>query len=523
MHVDEAVQAEKFKELYEEGRYRFDPREYHGPTLNYATLPVAWAATGAGRTFADTTEFTYRLVPVIFGVGTVLLLFLLADGLGWPATLLAAVLTAVSPALVFYNRYYIHESLLVFFTLGLIGAAWRYVRTRKLGWALLAGALLGLMHATKETFVLSGAAMAAAVVGAVVWRRCRTDPQVRRPLSGELLALLPPPRVLAAGAAVAAAVSIVLFSSFFTHWRGPLDSVLTYSTYLNRAGGQGLHDHPWHFYLGLLVYYKEEGGPVWTEGLIVLLALVGFVMALWGRGVCVAQAAGLRRDPEDCAAAALAEQRAGLARFLAFYTLILTAMYSYITYKTPWCMMSFLHGMILLGALGLALLVRSLPHLALKLLVCVLLLAGVSHLAYQAYRASLNPKFYADWRNPYVYAHTGTDIYNFAQRMEDLAQVHPDGYDMVVKVITRDYWPVPWYVRRFRNVGYWHEPPAGADAPVIITSPETEDALAGALRRQYVKGHYGLRPGVFLKLYVEKSLWDEFLKRRTPPRPGKAP
>ncbi|MCK5270124.1 MAG: hypothetical protein KAJ46_05035, partial [Sedimentisphaerales bacterium] len=42
MHCDEAVHAEKFAMLLEEGTYVYDPLEYHGPTLNYLTLVPAW-------------------------------------------------------------------------------------------------------------------------------------------------------------------------------------------------------------------------------------------------------------------------------------------------------------------------------------------------------------------------------------------------------------------------------------------------------------------------------------------------
>jgi len=45
MHTDEAVHAIKFGALLEENRYRYDPHEYHGPTLNYFTLIPAWIAS----------------------------------------------------------------------------------------------------------------------------------------------------------------------------------------------------------------------------------------------------------------------------------------------------------------------------------------------------------------------------------------------------------------------------------------------------------------------------------------------
>src|SRR5450759_3560200 len=67
MHTDESVQALKFKELWEKGEYRYDPNEFHGPSLNYATLPFVWL--GPARNFAELSESNLRLVPVVFGLG----------------------------------------------------------------------------------------------------------------------------------------------------------------------------------------------------------------------------------------------------------------------------------------------------------------------------------------------------------------------------------------------------------------------------------------------------------------------
>jgi len=97
--------------------------------------------------------------PGFFGTALILLLWLLHDGLGRTGTVCAAALTAISPAMVFYSRYFIHEMLLVFFTAFVLAAGWRYSQTRQLRWAILTGAGLGLMSATKETFVLAVAAM----------------------------------------------------------------------------------------------------------------------------------------------------------------------------------------------------------------------------------------------------------------------------------------------------------------------------------------------------------------------------
>ena len=65
MHADEANQAVKLGNLLEHGRYAFDPQDHHGPTLYYATLPVAWLR--GETTLATLTETTVRLVPALAG------------------------------------------------------------------------------------------------------------------------------------------------------------------------------------------------------------------------------------------------------------------------------------------------------------------------------------------------------------------------------------------------------------------------------------------------------------------------
>src|SRR6185503_660790 len=164
LHNDEAVNAVKVTELWQHGRYVYDPDEYHGPTLHYATLPFLWLS--GARNADELKDATLRVAPVVFGVALILLLLLVADGLGRHAVMWAGLFIAISPAMVFYSRYFIHEMLLVFFTALTLGAGWRYKQTRLARWAVVAGVGAGLMVATKETFVLALGAMAVAGIGA---------------------------------------------------------------------------------------------------------------------------------------------------------------------------------------------------------------------------------------------------------------------------------------------------------------------------------------------------------------------
>jgi uncharacterized protein (TIGR03663 family) len=490
VHNDEAVNGIKFGRLWEHGGYKYDPNEHHGPSLYYATLAVS-RLTGAPQDFDQFTESRLRFTTVLFGIGLILLLPLVADGLGRQAALWAGLFTAVSPAVGFYSRYYIHEVLLVFFTFVALAAGWRYWCSRKIGWALLAGAGMGLMHATKETFVITLVAAALALGLNQLWNRW-------------LDAAVPPsrsPRLklthLTAAFVVWIIVALILFSSFFTNAAGPLDSVRTYLPWLNRAGGDSAHNHPWHFYLHRLLFFHVANGPVWSEALILVLAVLG------------AWAAFARK--------ALSDASASFIRFLALYTFALTAAYSLISYKTPWCLLSFWHGMILLAGVGAATLLRGVKPRFLRLALGLLLLAGAGHLAWQA---RLTKELYAaDPRNPFVYAQTSPDLLNLVRRVEALAAVHPQGSQMLVKVMApdSDYWPLPWYLRNLKQVGWWDQVPADPFAPVMIVSAKLQAGL-DEKKTHVMVGYFQLRPQVFLELYVDLPLWKVYLAGH-PPKP----
>ncbi len=169
LHGDEANQTVKAGILLETGRYVYDPHEHHGPTLYYLTLPSFWLH--GVTTYAQSEEEDYRIVPVVFGVLLALLLWPFSQGLGRGASLVAAVLTAVSPAMVYYSRYYVQEMLLVAFTFLTIVAGWRWFVSGRTRWAIVTGIALALIHATKETSVFAYAAMLAGLAVLYVLKR----------------------------------------------------------------------------------------------------------------------------------------------------------------------------------------------------------------------------------------------------------------------------------------------------------------------------------------------------------------
>jgi predicted membrane-bound mannosyltransferase len=233
-------------------------------------------------------------------------------------------------------------------------------------------------------------------------------------------------------------------------------------------------------------------GPIWSEGLIVVLGLVGIYAAVRGK---VAVGGNVP-----------------LVRFLALYTVLMLVAYSVIPYKTPWCVLGALHGLILLAGVGVVVLLQSARRRVVKAGLATALLAGSVQLGWQAQRAS-GETFCNSERNPYVYAQTLRDTVDLSRQLDQLAQIHPDGRRLRIHVIVENCWPLPWYLRAFKHVGYWETVPDAPDADVILASSKLEPELAGRLKQEYEVRQCGLRRDERLAVYVRQELWNAWLAR----------
>lgn len=490
MHADEANQAVKLGELLEAGRYAFDPRDHHGPTLYYAAVPIAWLR--GERTLAALSETTVRLVPALFGTASVLLLALLVapwfrssarDGSGWPA-LAAAAFLAVSPPAVYYSRYFIQETLLVTFTLATFVCAQSWWRTRHTGWAIATGVSMGLMQATKATAPLFLTAAALAIYLAYrLSRRNERQPADgnqehrqanRTPPSPHLL-----PRALTLTFTLSAFLltAALLYSSFGTNLTGLRDALSAYAHAATRFGSDAPptgHEKPWWYFVHLFGWFRN-GGLVWHQIAFSALALAGFVLAF-------------------IPGAAAASGRTPLLRVTALYTAFIILAFSLLAYKTPWHAIHFVPGLAVLAAATLATVSRLNTGRPLAVAFALVTLATQYQQTQRV--AFLRP---ADQRNPYAYVHSSPDILKYRALAEAAIARAPD---QPIRVIGEEYWPLPWYFRGLPQVGYYATPPADSDGAFIVSSTDQAEAVRARLTRTYRESFLGLRPGVVCILFT---------------------
>jgi hypothetical protein len=150
----------------------------------------------------------------------------------------------------------------------------------------------------------------------------------------------------------------------------------------------------------------------------------------------------------------------------------------------------------------------------------VLVLTGAVHWLYTSY--SINFRHYSEPANPYVYAHTGEDVREIAKAVSRVGQVYPDGSEVPIEIIIPDheYWPLPWYLRAFSNTAWWdHVDYDQLAAPLIIAAASEESELIKKIyelpppgqRHLYISlfdSYKELRPGLELRTYIRKDLWD---------------
>jgi uncharacterized protein (TIGR03663 family) len=482
MHHDEGVNGFFLMNLLRQGVYHYDPSNYHGPTLYFITFPLALVAD----TLHVLDSWVLRLVTVAFGVGTVWLVLALRRYVGAIGALAGAALVAVSPACVFYSRYFIHEALFVFFTLGIVVAALRFYDTGAATYLLLASASAAMLFATKETAFISVGTLLLAWLVAFVWvRLTRGGRATDRAPSG--LA-----KALAGGSgrgvylSLAFACALLLFawlwvlfySSFFTYSKGVFwDSFKAFDIW-SKTGMSAFHEKPAHTYVKWLF---EEESP------ILLLASAGACLALFER------------------------RKNRFAVFACAWAFGLLAAYSLISYKTPWLVLSFVVPMCIAGGYFLQGLVRRgrVWAMAASALAC----AAVAVCLYQT--AVLNFLHYDDDSYPYVYSHTRREAVEMIRevgRAAERAGVKEPG----VSVVSPEYWPLPWYFRDNTRVGYTSTVGSYYDPQTTLvvigrkseTASEDQSAkLRAVLGTAYVEaGVYSLRPGVDLILFERRDI-----------------
>jgi uncharacterized protein (TIGR03663 family) len=457
-HHDEGVNGFFLTRLVRQGAFKYDPSNYHGPTLYYLTLPVV-ALFGL-------SDEALRGTTALFGAVTVLVLWRFLSPLGSVFALSAMALFATSPGAVFFSRYFIHESLFVAFTLCALALSpksrgqqrWRFLGT---------GFVLGLLFATKETAFVSVGAM---VGGALIahWLVEGVSPLA---LSRQMGAYgREQAENLMHGLLAFMASAGLMYSSFFRNPQGVVDAFRTFAFWTKTAVRD--HDNPWSQHL----LWLHEADPA-----LLYLGLSGVVLALLLR-------------------------RSFIGVMAAVWTILIISAYSLVRYKTPWLGLNMLLPLAISGGYLLHEIAgRRLVSGRLSLApVAVFIAIAASGLSTTMSR-DLESRDYDHEAHPYVYAHTQRSFLNLVRVIEERATALGTGTEAGIAVFAPENWPLAWYLRDYTRTGYWGEFKSDVDVDMYVCSPAQDAPLALKLGSGFDRlGPYHMRGVVDLVLYARK-------------------
>ena len=455
MHTDESINAYITGALLAGEKYHYDPKDRHGPALYLLAEPLA--RLGGAHNLAELTESELRVGPVLIGVVTVLLFGAAVEMFGFIACVTAALLFALGALPVYYNRYFIHETLFVAATLGLILAGWRMLNTHSNSSSILAGFCAALMLACKETAVIHFFALGTAVLAC--WR------------------ILPAERFhrwqsFVIAGVVFIVVTVLLYTWFGQNWSGLTDLMQAVPNFAARAGGEG-HAKPFSYYFELLD----------TSLVMFPLTVAGIYIAIWDT---------VNHEPN---------RRARSLLLLVTYGILTLLIYSAIPYKTPWLALNLWLPLVLINGLGVEAIWALIKNPTGKWVAGIVAAGFLAMVWTEAYEwVFLKP---ADEKNPYAYAHTMEDMLRLPDRLNELAQQEHLSSPHIA-VVAADSWPLPWYLRKFPNIGYWQPGQTPPPADFYLTSTDVSGDLTNTLAHCRYE-FFGWRPNVLLMLWTSPA------------------
>jgi predicted membrane-bound mannosyltransferase len=286
--------------------------------------------------------------------------------------------------------------------------------------------------------------------------------------------------------AVAALVSLLFYTHGLRHPQGAVDAIRTYFVYETVEG----HDKTFWYYLHLFAVPFKSGGAWWFGTPVVMLAIIAYALTFLP---------------------SVSEGKKTI-RFIAYASVFHVLIYSLIAYKTPWlACLPWAHVCVLAGC---ALWNVSKRPVGFRIIISGIALAAIFTQFQQSRRAI--GRYASDERNPFAYVPTRRDAEALETWLNQLQETTGKASLEPMAVVGSDYWPLPWYLRQFEQIGYWKSPTAELSGlPLVFTLPETTAGVAELLKDSHMPLPRGLRTGVPLHVFVRNDVWKQWMEAGT--------
>ena len=428
LHHDEAIHSWFSYELLTKGAWQYDP-SYHGPFLYFVTAGM-FALIGP-------SDFAARLLPSLFGFAIIPLVYCIyrIGYINKNQTLIAALLIAISPDMVYFSRFLRHDIFMLFFTMLLLVAILYYFERGTTRFAALAAiAAAGALSCKEEMPVIF--IVFAVFFAFAAWKgRFTLPPRWKTDLMLFVILVV--------------AIMSMLYSAFFFHpdtLIGKNFGITAQGVHFeaNTTGWYQAVDHwtamhnqqrlggPLYYYLPLFLLYEL---PIFILGMIGALQFMTEGLHPIRFAKRVKNWIRERRftlPTSELAAATLQQLRyeqdvnrksEEFFRFCIVWMFVTIAFYAYVGEKVPWLLIAQLLPMCFVATYKL-----NWQKTIFALAGCIFLIVMTWHVAFIP----------ADINEPII------QVQNSEEMREVMGLI--DNSSLVV-IASKDYWPLPWYYR----------------------------------------------------------------------------
>jgi uncharacterized protein (TIGR03663 family) len=499
-HSDESGNGYFVNQIWQNGFFVYDPRNFHGPLLFYL-FQISEKIFGFGIG-------SLRIVTALFSTLSVWLILKNRDLLGGNASFFAAGALALSPGISFFSRSAIHESLFVFFQILLVTGFLRTAEradNRAIVWSF--AGLLGCVL-LKETFVITLLSLCTAWAWtvfspALLGRSSHAEQRRNGKTKGgaarkkgkkraatvtegtadlrvlEVRGMETAPKLKLSSHddlfilktfSVCFLIWLAFYTGFFHHWSGAADFFKALLPWLKTGVGGSGHDKPFYYWLRLMGRYE------WASVLGLAGALPGVFHRSWKM------------------------------RFFSVMALVNWSIYSAISYKTPWCIVSILWPFVVVAGLWFQLVLAQegrRPVITWGTVGVVVLVVVQSSAA----SVRLNFMHYTDPSEPYVYVQTKNGVKEVEDIIRRKVLLSPEAMNMKIQINLKESWPFPWLFSRFPNASYGDYRKAFAEkGDVIFAELSHEDRdQEGLYLKRVIDVRDAREP---IEVYLKKSVFQ---------------
>jgi len=418
-HHDEAIHAWFSYDLLTKGAWSYDP-SYHGPFLYFVTAGM-FAIFGA-------SDLVGRILPSFFGFLLIPLIWCIYR-LGYldkTQTLIATLLIAISPDMVYFSRFLRHDIFMLGFSLLLVVAILAYFERKQTRYAILAAIATAGALCCKEEMPVILIIIGGFFIIALWQKRFILPPQWKTDLLFGI--------VLIAG------IMAVLYTGFGGHpetLTGQNFNITTSGWYEAIEHWSAMHNQqrlggPWFFYIPLYLLYEL---PIF---ILAMIALVQFLvpfdrLAIGGKKITNwVRNRSFTLTTEDLVRTSVHQLTAGIRapdkrdefiRFCIWWMLLTMAFYAWVGEKVPWLIIPQLLPMVFVATYRL-----NGWKIGVALIGTLFLIVMTWHVAFVP----------ADINEPIIQVQNSEEMRLVMNLMD-----HADG----IVLASENYWPLPWYYR----------------------------------------------------------------------------